>query len=170
MEMLWYLKHGETPKTDLILSRMSEAGICLLTGETDNVLAIPVNLNTNNMLPSNMVCLSRQIIENISYTYNYTINCSEELAVTFNSPECFVDYNRALLAGLNDELQNLSPKPPFNNFLEIYELLMSRHVKGIEEINVNYMKASIDWSQLQRYWFTTLEKKSKQKLKIITSL
>ena len=166
MDTLWYLKYGEAPKADLILTRMSEAGICLLTGETSDILAIPVNLNTSNMLPTNMVCLSKKIIEDINYTYNYTLKCpNNKLTIIFDSSECFVEYNKSLLSALDiSEEVNLKSK----DFIEVYELLMSRHVKGIDRLVFDDNDTNMSWTQIQRYWFNKLDKNKNKSLKIVS--
>ena len=163
MEMLWNLKYGETPKADLILGRMSEAGICLLTGEMENTMPIPVDLNTSNMLPTNMANISKSIIENIHFTYNYKIKCPYGLTFVFNTPHCFVDYNKTIIIGITEQL----PAPTHNNFIEIYEMLMNYHVKGVDKIRFEEDDSCMTWVQLQRYWFSTLDK-NKSKKKVIT--
>jgi len=165
MEMLWYLNHGEAPKADLILGRMSEAGICLLTGEMEDVLAMPVDLNTNNMLPTNMANISKKILEDITYTYLYSYKCNYGITIVFNTAPCFIEYNKAIINGLSDRL----PQPK-HNFLEIYELLMTHHVKGIEAIKFEEDDSQMTWIQFQRHWFSSLEKMKNKKLKIITSV
>jgi len=164
MEMVWYLKHGEKPQTDMILGRMSEAGICLLTGERENVLAVPVDFNTSNMLPTNMVCLSKTIIEDIVHVLSYKVTCSEELTISLCTPPCLIDYNKTLLSALSEEI----PKPKDFNFIEIYEMLMSRHIKGIEKISFTKEDACMSWVQFQRYWFSAIDRMQKKKSKIVT--
>lgn len=162
MEMLWYLKAGEAPKTEVVLTRMSESGICLLTGDTTDLLAIPVNYNPSNMLPTNMACLSKKIIADINYTFNYKIRClSNNLTVIFDSPECFREYNKTILTALEDQLTS-------KNFLEVYELLMSRHIKGIDRLVFEDQDTNMSWTQLQRYWFNHLGKNKDKGLKIVT--
>ena len=159
MEMVWNLLPNETPKTDLILSRMSEADICLLTGDKGNLISIPVDFNTNNMLPTNMVCLSRDIVDAIEYVYKYRVHCTNGITITLYTPECFVEYNKNLIQIIGENI----PK----TFIEIYEYLMLRHVKGISEITLED-ESSMDWAALQRYWFSKLDKMKNKKWKIIT--
>jgi len=166
MDMLWYLKSGEAPKADMVLGRLSEAGICLLTGETENLVTIPVDMNTNNMLPTNMACVSKQLIDDIKYTYRYKISCYDGIRITLNTAECFVDYNKKIVQALFSEI----PEPKQHNFISIYEFLMTSHVKGVDKITFADDDSCMDWLQLQRYWFTQVEKLKSSKLKIITNL
>jgi len=158
--MLWYVKPGEPPKADTILTRMSEAGVCLLSGEMDDVLSIPVDFNTNNMLPTNMANISKSLIENITHTISYKFHCPDGVTVVLNTPPSFIEYNQTLLGAI--EL----PQPKHFNFIEIYEYLMSRHVKGISKIRFEEGDSCMDWIQLQRYWFTQLDKMKTKKPKI----
>lgn len=163
MEMLWNLMPGETPKTELILGRMSEADICLLTGDRGNLLTTPVDFNTNNMLPTNMACLSKDILDAVEFVHKYKVKCLYGTVVTFNTAPCFVDYNKGVLETLYDKI----PAPKHHNFVEVYEFLMSRHVKGIYEITFED-ESSMDWASLQRYWFIKLDKMKNKRCKIIT--
>lgn len=165
-EMFWYLKPSEAPKTDVILSRLSESGICLLTGETTNLLSIPVDMNTNNMLPTNMVCLSKSIVEDLQYIFRYDVACYEGVTITFNTAECLVEYNKKLIEAL---LQDI-PTPKQHNFVSIYEFLMSKHLKGIDKITYAKDNSSMDWTQLQRYWFMQIDKIKNNTSKIISPL
>lgn len=160
--VIWHLKPNEVPKADMILTRLSEAGICLLSGETENTVCIPVDFNTNNMLPTNMVCLAKSIVDEIRYTYRYKVKCNDGITITFNTPECLTEYNRQLLLALD------IPAPRHNNFLEVYEFVMSRHVKGIDKIKFVDTDSCMDWVQFQRYWFSQLDKLKSKKLHIIT--
>ena len=166
MEMIWNLMPNEKLNTDFILSRLSEADICLLTGDKGNLVSFPVDLNTNNMLPTNMTCLSKSITDEIEYAYKYSVALVCETTIVFNTPDCFVEYNKQLLNGFADQIEAIA-KPNQHNFVEVYEFLMSRHVKGIYEIKFED-GTSMDWSSLQRYWFGKLEKMKNKKWKIIT--
>ena len=162
---LWHLKPNEAPKADMILSRLSEAGVCLLSGEKENLVSIPVDFNTNNMLPTNMACISKTIASDILYTLKYSITLDQKgIVVTFNTPECFVEYNTSLLNALEFEL----PVPTKDSFIEIYETLMSRHLKGVDKIKLVKFDRCIEWIQLQRYWFSQVDKMKNKKAKIIT--
>ena len=164
MEMVWHLKPHEVPKAEMIINRLSEGGICLLSGTTEDLVSIPVDFNTNNMLPTNMVCLSKAVVDDIKFTYRYRVRCDEGIVITFNTPECLVEYNKQLLKAL--EL----PTPKQNNFIEVYEFLMSKHLKGIDKITFVDSDSAIEWIQLQRYWFSQVEKLKSKKLHIITSV
>jgi len=165
-EMFWYLKPNEAPKTDLILNRLSESGICLLTGETNDVVAVPVDLQVANMLPTNMACLAKSVTEDMYYTFEYNVTCYNGITVTFSSSECFIDYNKKLIEAFAQEI----PNPKQYNFAEVYEFLMSKHLKGIDKITYSEANASMDWRQLQKYWFSQVEKIKSRKSKIISPL
>lgn len=164
MEMFWNLMPNEQLNTDLMLSRLNESDICLLTGDKGNLVSFPVDLNTSNMLPTNMVCLSKSITDEVEYAYKYRVNVCGGTTIVFNTPECFIEYNKQLLTGLTDQIEAIA-KP--KHFIELYELLMSRHVKGVHEIILDD-GSSMDWVALQRYWFAKLEKMKNKKWKIIT--
>jgi hypothetical protein len=162
---IWHLKPNEAPKAEMILSRLSEAGVCLLSGEKENLVSIPVDFNTNNMLPTNMASISKEIASEILYTFKYKVKLEQKgIVVTFNTPECFVQYNITLLKALEPEL----PETKEDSFLEIYECLMSRHIKGIDKIKLVNFDRCIEWLQLQRYWFSQVDKMKNKKAKIIT--
>jgi hypothetical protein len=165
-DILWHLKPNEAPKADMILSRLSESGVCLLTGETENLVSIPVDFNTNNMLPTNMACLSKSIVEDILYTFKYKVKLEQKgVVVTFNTPSCFLDYNTNLLKALELEI----PTPLYGDKFEVvYEFLMSRHLKGIDKIKYTNSDCCIEWIQLQRYWFSQVDKMKHKKGKVIT--
>lgn len=172
-DILWHLKPNEAPKADMILSRLSESGVCLLTGETENLVSIPVDFNTNNMLPTNMANLSKSLVEEILYTFKYKVHLEKiGVVVTFNTPACFVDYNTGLLNAFESEI----PIPMVGtgifskggNFVEVYEFLMTRHLKGIDKIKFTESDCCIEWIQLQRYWFSQVDKMKHKKGKVIT--
>jgi hypothetical protein len=147
-----------------ILIGLSELGRCILTGnDTPNELCIiPVDLDLQNILPSNMACVAKSIAGDILYTQHYTLDCiGTGITVTFDTSPHFEAYNASLVSieSPNFPLQKTLP--------DVFDYLVSRHFKGIYKISIG--RTSLDRFQYQGYFLRMANGiKSKSQLSIVT--
>jgi len=167
--MLDLIKPGEQPKTPVILQRLSEDGICLLTGVTENLTYMPVDTNVNNILPSNMACISVGVAEKVSFTCYYHVTLQNNFKIIFDTPPLFKAYNLAII-------ENFEELPPpsaetGDAIIKLFEVLTKKHVKGIHSIEELSKGVTIDNAQFQASLLRTLAKKAQNqsKSKIITN-
>lgn len=127
-----YLKPGETPHVPTILQRMSEWGRCLITGITEDLQPFPVDFNPQNILASNLSCLSRELVKRFSLPISYSVTISD-YKVRFCSPYELKEYNQMVVSLIN--LDGLADQRPDRALLEIYERLTRHHAKGMDLIS-----------------------------------
>lgn len=149
-----YLAPDEKPSAKLIIQRMSEAGKCLLTGETADLVEMPVDANPDNVLANNMACISKAIAREAVYTVYYS-GTIKDIDVTFCSPPSFQNYNLDLCEFL-DKDERPETLEAFKlegfDFTRIYSYLTTLHCKGMARIlapdkNGSYM----EWNQYLGY-------------------
>lgn len=157
------LERGEL-NPEKILGRMSEAGQCLLTGKTEELVYVPVDGDPNNLLPSNMVCLSKSLVDSFdcSYLYEetfYVENSKKTYRVTFDTPFSFFEYNTSALKiaqnKVSSELSESAPKA----LIKLFEVFTESHVKGILRVKCEDSGLQLDRIHFQNYVLKTLSKK-----------
>ena len=130
-----YLVPGEKPNSRTILTRMSEWGKCLLTGAEADLTVIPVDGDLENLLASNMACVSKELARTMEFTYVYSHNFLG-YKIKFESPEAFESYNVSVLA-IDESNPEVSSSLLFEgpkSLFKLYYHLLTRHIKGILEI------------------------------------
>ena len=162
------LKANETPKPDVILRRMSEDGVCILTGETKDLTYMPVDTNVGNILPSNMACVSMAIAKEVEYTCFYEATLGGRFKIIFDTPPVFREYNETVVKGmaLDSAVHSGTTKA-----IDLFGILAKKHAKGIHSIEDQVDRITIDISQYQSYVMRVLTKQNqeqKSKSKIIT--
>jgi hypothetical protein len=147
-----YQAADEKPTPKLVLQRMSEAGKCLLTGETEDLMEMPVDFNPENFLANNMACVSRNVVRQSLYTTFYTVMV-KDVEVTFCTSPLFQNYNIELCSLLDkDESPEILEafKLEGYDFTKMYSYLTDRHCKGIARIMIpDKLGSYMEWNQ---YW------------------
>jgi hypothetical protein len=161
-DVINFLKAHEQPKPDIVLQRMSEDGICLLTGVNENLSYMPVDGNISNILPSNMACVTNEIAHGVEFSFNYQTSLWKELTIVFDSPPEFQEYNLVITEMVDregDEGIKISEESFIPEiFPRIFEYLTAKHVKGLSKIIFNKQNCSMDWMQYQRSLMRSLAK------------
>jgi len=138
----------------VILSRMSEDGVCLLTGKKDDLTYVPVDMDTTNILPSNMVCVQKSLSKTMLLSYHYDVQFSD-MMVMFDTPSHFERYNKTLLENISTS--EIAGNHTVDRILSVYDLFTLRHVKGFFKISCgNYQVHRI---QYQEYLLRLLAEK-----------
>lgn len=164
--MLNFIEPGEKPDPKVILKRMGEDGVCLLTGSKLDVGYMPVDLDPSNVLPSNMVCISNDVAKDITYSYYYEVLFGP-YKVLFDTPPQFEKYNLELVKALPTTDLHYTPSLGSQNFVNAFEWMTARHLKGIFRVayvnhsDVDYI---FDRTQYQGHLFRALLKKQSASL------
>lgn len=173
-DYLNFMAPGEKPNADVILKRMKEYDTCLLTGDTENLVSLPVDFNPANILPSNMARISKKYTETapiiVDYRFNVDLNSCIPVALYFRSTLSFFAHNEQIILNSVNGQNVLSEKQikfldtddfekKFNGsfFTELFEYLTALHLKGIDKIEL-LSCFSMDWSAYQAYLMGTLER------------
>jgi hypothetical protein len=145
-----YLTADEKPNAKLMIQRLSEAGKCIISGETDDLVEMPVDMNPDNVLANNMACITKALARESLYTSFYTVTV-KDFEVTFCTAPVFQNYNIEL-CGLLDK--DVSPeaaealKMDGYDFTKIYAYLTARHCKGITRVLVpDKVGSYMEWNQ-----------------------
>ena len=176
--MICYMNPGEKINPQIILARLSEDGICLLTGSNNDLQYMPVNFDVNNILPSNMVCISNKMANaiNTEFVYYYTIRLWE-YEITLETPKQFESYNQSIIEMLEDKTsdfisfvnENLASGYKQADLLpQLFEFLISHHIKGIYKISNRHR--TLENLHYQTFVIRSLveAEKNKKQSKIIT--
>jgi len=175
--MLDFFSADKPPSFENVLQKLSEFGKCLLTGDAGKLTFVPVDTNPQNFLPSNMVSISDEIAKNITYTIFYSAELGP-YEIAFDSSPVFLDYNLAIVNMLNTQFKldfnaEFGTTGDHNRFLELFEYLTRKHIKGIAQISYTKgdSKISIDSNQVQGCILREISKAATtaKQSKIITS-
>lgn len=133
--MIDYRLPKESFDPQKILQRMSEDGVCLLTGVKEKLSFVPVDMDIQTCIASNVACVDSAIAEKLDFTISYTADLWD-YKIKFDTPEIFEPYNRDLVDLLAGDLEL---KPKFaeatpTNLVKLFETLTARHLKGIFSI------------------------------------
>lgn len=142
VEHLNGLQPGEKVNTALMLQRVSEAGICLLSGVRENLTVVPVDFDLSNYLVSNIVQLSKEIADEHHRTFSYELSF-KHFTIEFESSHGFVAYNKDLLELLTVDLSmpEFLQKPELIVDTETvlygaWEWLTNKHIKGLQKLRM----------------------------------
>lgn len=115
------------------LKDLSEHGVCLITGATENLIFMPVDLRVENVLPDNICQISEEISKETQPIYNYLVKI-KDFTITFSSGAPFENYNRLICEALelSNDLAELKAAP--QGLFDLWLLLLRRHAKGISKI------------------------------------
>ena len=159
--MINFMSPREAPNPKLILGRMSEAGKCLLTGGSENLVYSCVDMDVDNVLPSNMACVTQQVVEDSIFTNYYDLSLwGGEFVVTIDTPNVYKVYNTSIFQILEaqlDEKKECLDKVDLR-FPHLFELLTARHVKGLFKIEQPSTNMSMDRMQFMNYVMRALVK------------
>lgn len=130
-----------------ILSGLSEDGKCLLTHKTDSLTYVPSDLDFNNLLGSNVLCIHKEIFESVDYTICFNFTHTDHKYYFDCIPQLF-DYNSQVLFANALEFSKVKHdlNPP-----EVFEWWTKRHLKGILRIESLASTISIDKFQHATY-------------------
>jgi len=166
--MLEFFTADKPPHPENVLKMLSEHGKCLVTGEADKLVFVPVDTNPQNFLPSNMCSVSDDIAKEISYTVSY----KEKLwdyQLEFDSSPVFLDYNRSILHLIRSQClgdsEQFTPRS-HDKFVPLFEYLTKKHVKGVYKIGYlsSIEEVSMDNNQFQGYLLREITKNAQQKV------
>lgn len=170
--MLEFFTVDKPPSPENVLKQLSEFGKCLVTGEEDKLVFLPVDTNPSNFLPSNMSCVSDDIAKKITYTVNYSVNLWG-YDLEFDTSPVFLDYNKSIIEMV--QTQFIGDKAQFaandhTQFIPLFEYLTKKHIKGVFKISAGGV--SMDNNQFQGFLLREITKRSqklsKPKSKIIS--
>jgi hypothetical protein len=126
--------------------------VCLLSGSTGiNLNYYPVDGDTQNPLPSNVVCVSNDVVKDFGPTFGFTGNIWD-FKVYFDAPEIFIAYNQsALNAILMDmDIKKVDTNRP-SGLVDLFDLLVTKHVKGILKVESLLNSWTMDRFQYQAH-------------------
>jgi hypothetical protein len=157
-----YLKIGEKPNSDLMLQRLGEYDKCLITGETNDLVNIPVDLKLDNVLASNMARIKKDLQTKINGAFGYTLSVFN-VVIDFETPSIFEMYNRDKLAKLTTSDFDFPSDDMFQFLVNCYISLTASHFKGITKIwtEKNDVQYYMDAKQFQNYCMSVLFKAGK---------
>ena len=151
----------EAPQPKLILSRMSEAGKCLLTGETEDLVYSCVDMDVENVLPSNMACITQKMADESTFTNYYDLPLwGGEFVATIDTPNVYKVYNTSVFQILEMQTDEKTKCLDMGDlrFPHLFELLTARHVKGVFKISQPSTNMSMDRLQFMNYIMRALIK------------
>jgi len=167
--MLEFFSPEKPPSPVEMLTKLSENGKCLITGESGKVTPVPVDTNPDNFLPSNVSCVSDEIASGISYTLYYNAELWD-YKLEFESSPVFMDYNLSILSLIRTQCLGDGgqfQKPDHKHFVGLFEYLTKKHVKGIHKISL-VSGVSMDNNQFQGYLIRELGKQKRTTSSIVT--
>jgi hypothetical protein len=164
-EYINFMKPGEKPDSQVMLSRMSEWGQCLLTGVKEDLAVLPVDLDPGNVLASNMAQISKSLTKSIAGAFNYEVALTDEIFLSFTSAPLFEPYNMALVEHLkgNPVFVKEESMNPLDFLYGVHTLLTSLHMKGIDK--VTYRHYSLTSPQYLRICLGTLARSQSKIIK-----
>jgi len=174
-EMICFMVAGEEPSAETILGRLGEFGKCLVTGGTEELTILPVDLNTSNILPSNMAMMSRGLLDKTPLILDYSLilDTSLPIVVEFKTIHKLYKYNKDIVQNLSlhtvleqkhiDFLASDGFDERFtgNILSHVFEKLISLHVKGISKVSIANI-FSLDWASYQTSVVSLLEQNKKK--------
>ena len=137
-----------------VLQKLSENGRCLLSGATIELIYTVVDGDVSNILPSNIMCISKKFLDNlVTCTYDADL---WNFKVIFDSFGFLEEYNRSILEHLNSQDDGFvnSFDSDISRIIELYDYLARKHVKGLFKIICG--KYTIDRIQYQNYLVSSL--------------
>lgn len=157
---------GEKVNTQLMLQRLSELGVCILSGVRENLTVIPVDFDLSNYLVSNVAQVAKTIASSYQRTFNYEF-LFQQYKVEFETSGDFVRYNKDLLDILSVDLtapQALEADPE-SALYNVWEWLTNKHVKGLQKVKSG--TDVLNRYSYQNWIFRELARKQESKLVII---
>lgn len=174
-EMICFMVAGEEPSAETILGRLGEFGKCLVTESTEDLTILPVDLNTSNILPSNMAMMSRGLLDKTPLILDYSLILNKDLpiVVEFKTIHKLYKYNKDIVQKLplSTVLEqkhieflssdNFDERFTGNILSQVFEKLISLHVKGISKVSISNI-FSLDWASYQTSVVSLLEQNKKK--------
>jgi len=131
-----------------ITGAISEAGVCLLSGETTGLTYMPVDGDPRNILPSNVACISTDVAKQIKCHLGYG-RTFLDFQVNLESPLLFAEYNYDALVSASEAPQPPAELPIDERLLLTFRLLAKAHVKGVRSISTGGY--TLTWKQFQNH-------------------
>jgi len=154
-----FLGPRENYTLEHVIKNLSESARCLITGENTNLTVQPVDLNTSNLLPSNVASIKKELVSDIVFQYVVPVG---DYYICFESSPIFENYNRTCLANPTLVI------PRFEGALTLYafwDYLTRLHVKGIKTLSYNeYILENLN---VNAYFLRKLKKREEIKSKIV---
>lgn len=172
-----YIGPNEKINPVLILQRMSEAGVCILTGQNEKLTILPVDLDIENILASNMAQISEEIAKNAKVSIGYSASLvpaepstNPSTTVKFETIPDFEEYNKSVfninslgISEISNKEENASKK-----LLNMFEFLTSLHLKGILEITIgSHVMNRFQYQHYIMRQLSDLNKKEEPKIHLI---
>lgn len=137
-----YTKLGEKLGLEAVHQFMGKTiPVCVLTGNTIDVVGVPVDLNTENLLPSNMAYISKTYMtgDPLSFAMHFETIKADKLEVTLFGPHFYMrkmsEMAKDLLTKLESEMDvggNTS-----DLLYSAWDALMYNGLKGIHKLRVS---------------------------------
>ena len=161
--MIDLIKQGDLNYT---LEKLGEKDECLITKSKRGLTVFPVDNDINNMLPTNIACLSRDKLETIDLmVYGYITRPRENIAVYFETFRALEDHNTEIISLYSTTMSEPAPGSEIEYIKSMFNDLAIRHAKGVFKIEIgNY---SLNCMQYQHWLFNQLTVNNKNKSTII---
>lgn len=149
-----------------LATALSEQGVCLLTGEKENLVYLPVDGDPANVLPSNVACLSpagMALSEPIRIGYFLPLVPADRepdkgpwWGVSIESPYSFLEYNLGVfdVASAAVGSWGLDQSDPAGSLVKVFTELVKLHAKGIKEVNCQLTGLTLGWKSFQSHLIT----------------
>lgn len=137
-----YLKLGEKPTVDNVHKFLGKSiPVCALTGATVDVVGFPVDLNVENILPSNMAYVSKSYTKGdpLSFAMNFSTVKVGDVEVTLMAPAFWMKKMVALTEELLiklDESKELKFQDLNDDVYATWDYLMFHHLKGMNKVTI----------------------------------
>lgn len=143
-----------------LATALSEQGVCLLTGERDGLVYIPVDGDPANVLPSNVACLSpagMALSDPVRVAYSLPLTSESGSTILwgldFESPYSFLGYNLSLTSVASVALASwsLDPEKPAQSLITVFTELVKLHFKGLKSVQCHATGLSLGWKSYQTH-------------------
>ena len=162
-KMYNFMKPDEKVNPMTMLERMGELDKCLITGDTKDLVCIPVDGDMNNILPTNMIRVTNNIATEIGVHYVKSRQWGpwELILDAFHEVH---QHNEKVLNEL-DPLVVDEYADPGVGFVKVFEHICANHIKGLFEVKRDGI--SVNRGQYQSYMLRQLLKHAKPQSSIV---
>lgn len=153
--MIDLIKPGQ-PDPEYTLNKLGEKGRCLLSGSEENLVTFPVDNDLQNLLPTNIACLSKdQLKATDLMVYGYVLE-TDRFKVYFETFDSLKEHNEKVVKSIPGFVTTGSK---IGDIKFLFEELAKRHAKGIFKIELD--NCSLNCMQLQHWLLTQIQQQNK---------
>lgn len=143
-------------KTTDILGKIEEGNKSLLSGETENLMEIPVNGNTQCILPSNLATITKKEAQELLPPVEYDL-IIDHWVLTIDSTQSLIDHNERVRDHSVDTYVG-------TDLYEVWDWLTRQHIKGLQALSDGNRKIQLHHAMM--YFGEVMRKTQKPKSKL----